>query len=82
MKKTYLYRPVGVCAQQFEITTEDGVIRNVVVYGGCQGNSQGVASLLVGMSVEEAIRRLRGIDCHDKGTSCPDQLSYALEQAL
>ncbi|MBQ8863230.1 MAG: TIGR03905 family TSCPD domain-containing protein [Rikenellaceae bacterium] len=82
MTKTYTYTPMGVCARMFEITTEDGIIRNVTVYGGCHGNSQGVASLLVGMSVSEAISRLRGIDCHGKGTSCPDQLSYALEQAL
>ena len=90
MTKTYTYTPMGVCARMFEITTEDGIIRNVTVYGGCHGNSQGGASLLVGMSVSEAtgmkpedvIAKCKGIDCHGKGTSCPDQLSYALEQAL
>ena len=82
MKKTYYYTPVGVCSQRFDITVEDGVIKEVIIYGGCRGNSQGIASLLAGMRIEDAISRLRGIDCNGKGTSCPDQISYALEQAL
>jgi uncharacterized protein (TIGR03905 family) len=64
----------------FEI--EDGVLRNVQFTDGCSGNSQAISRLCEGMRVEDAMRRLKGIDCEDKGTSCPDQLSKALEIAL
>ena len=47
---------------------------------GCEGNLQGIASLVEGMEVAEVIKRLRGIDCSDRGTSCPDQLARALEE--
>ena len=73
------YRPRGVCSQLMEIDVEDGVIQKVEVLGGCSGNLQGISKLLVGMQVEEAISRLRGIKCGFKPTSCPDQLSKALE---
>ncbi len=79
---TYTYTPHGVCARQIEIELEDTTIKNIKFVGGCAGNTQGVASLLVGMDAEDAIKRLRGIDCGGRGTSCPDQLSYALEEAL
>ena len=59
----------------------DGKIENAQVIGGCDGNRQGMCSLLKGMPVEEAIRRIEGIDCHGRGTSCPDQMAQALKQA-
>lgn len=75
------YRPQGVCSEQMDIQIEDGVIRTVQVTGGCNGNLQGISRLVEGMEVEEAIRRLEGIRCGGKPTSCPDQLSRALKQA-
>ena len=76
------YRPKGVCSQLMEIDVEDGKIQEVEVMGGCSGNLQGISKLLVGMPVEDAIGRLRGIKCGFKPTSCPDQLSKALEMCL
>lgn len=70
----------GVCSKSMIIEAEDGVISGVQIFGGCQGNSQGVCSLLKGMQIEEAIARLEGIDCHGRGTSCPDQMAQALKQ--
>lgn len=66
---------------EFELTP-DGKVRDLRFSGGCHGNTQGLAALIEGMEVGEAVRRLKGIDCHGKGTSCPDQLSRALEQAM
>lgn len=76
------YRPRGVCSELMEIDVEDGIIQKVEVLGGCSGNLQGISALLVGMPVEEAIARLRGIRCGFKSTSCPDQLSKALEKCI
>jgi uncharacterized protein (TIGR03905 family) len=64
------------------IELEDGVIRDVQILGGCNGNLQGIAALVRGMKAEEAIERMRGIRCGFKNTSCPDQLAKALEEAL
>lgn len=79
---TINYRPRGVCSQQMQIEVEDGVIRSFQVLGGCSGNLQGISRLVEGMSVDEAIRRLDGIRCGFKPTSCPDQLAQALKQAV
>lgn len=74
------YKPRGVCSRLMEIEIEDGKIASVQVTGGCDGNLKGISRLLVGMEVDEAIRRLEGIRCGFKSTSCPDQLSIALRQ--
>ena len=79
---TYHYKTRGVCSRAIDIELEGGVIKSVRFTGGCNGNTQGVASLVRGMDVNEAISRLKGIDCGGKGTSCPDRLATALEQAL
>ena len=79
---TITYIPRGVCSQAFQIEGEDGVIQSVQVVGGCHGNLQGLSALLRGMQVEDAVRRLEGIRCGNKPTSCPDQLAQALKQAL
>ena len=71
-----------VCSQQIDIELDGDTIRRVTFTGGCAGNTQGVASLVAGMKVDEACRRLEGIDCHGKGTSCPDQLAQALRYSL
>ena len=78
----FTYRTKGVCSRAIEIEIEDGVILRVQYIGGCHGNTQGVAALIRGMRVEDAIERLSGIDCRGRGTSCPDQLSRALREYL
>ena len=69
-----------LCSKMMIVDSEDNVIKNVQIIGGCQGNTQGLSRLLVGMEIGEAIRRLEGIDCRERGTSCPDQLAQALKQ--
>ncbi len=76
------YNPRGVCSRQMEIDIEDNRIASVKVIGGCDGNLQGISRLLVGMPVEEAVQRMKGIRCGNKSTSCPDQLAIALSQVL
>jgi len=78
----FTYRPKGVCSQLMEIETEDGKIKSFKVTGGCDGNLQGISRLVVGMEVEEVIRRLEGVRCGYKPTSCPDQLARALKLSL
>lgn len=77
---TYTYRPQGVCSQLMEIDFEGNTIQSVRVLGGCDGNLQGISRLLQGMDMDEAIRRMEGIRCGRKPTSCPDQLARALRQ--
>ena len=79
---TYTYMPTGVCSSQIDLELEDGVIRSVAFTGGCNGNLQGISRLVTGMPAQEAIERLQGIQCGWKPTSCPDQLSIALTEAL
>lgn len=78
----YQYRTKGVCARGITFDIVDGRLRNVRFEGGCSGNTQGVAALVEGMEAEEAIRRLSGIRCGFKPTSCPDQLATAIREAL
>ena len=82
MEKIIEYTTRGTCARAIRITLEDNLIKEVKFMGGCSGNTQGVAALVAGMTAEEAIRSLSGIKCGPKSTSCPDQLSIALKQAL
>ena len=76
------YTPQGVCSQHMRIQLEDGVIADVKVVGGCNGNLQAVSALVTGLRAEEAIAKIRGIRCGGKPTSCPDQLARGLELAL
>ena len=78
--KTISYRTRGVCAGRIDVAIRGTVLESVKFIGGCSGNTQGVASLVVGMKVDEAISKLKGIKCGFKPTSCPDQLSQALEK--
>ena len=81
--RTYTFQPHGVCSREMQVDLDDqNVIQGFRVVAGCHGNLQGIAALVKGMPAEEAIRRLKGIDCKAKGTSCPDQLARGLEQAL
>ena len=76
------YTTRGVCSRAIDITVENGIIEEVRYHGGCAGNTQGVAALVKGMKVEDAIERLAGIRCGFKSTSCPDQLATALREYL
>ena len=79
---TYTYYPKGTCSKQMEVDLEDGVIKDVRVLGGCNGNLQGISKLVEGMDIDTVIERLDGIHCGMKETSCPDQLAQALKSAL
>ena len=79
MIKTIEYKTKGTCSKKILIVLQDGVIVDCKFVGGCPGNTFGVASLVKGMTKDEAIKRLKGIKCGMKSTSCPDQLALALE---
>ena len=68
-----------VCSNKIDIEIVDGVIQKVVYTRGCEGNAKGIGALVKDMTVEEAIRRLEGITCGKRGTSCPDQLAKVLK---
>ncbi len=76
------FKPHGVCSQMIHVDVEGNIVKNVEFVGGCSGNTQGVARLVKGMDVHEAISRLEGITCGFKNTSCPDQLAKALKLAI
>ncbi len=82
----YQYQPKGTCSKLIEIETENAngkeVIKDVCFTGGCNGNLKGIGALVKGLTPEEVISRLEGIQCGNKGTSCPDQLSKALQEML
>lgn len=82
MKMEYSFRPRGVCSRKMTVEVENGIIRRLEVEGGCDGNLQGISRLVVGMEAKEAIRRLEGIRCGSKSTSCPDQLARGLKDCL
>ncbi|MGL5435918.1 MAG: TIGR03905 family TSCPD domain-containing protein [Lachnospiraceae bacterium] len=75
-----VYKTHGVCSREIQFDIKDNKIIHVKYVGGCSGNTQGVARLVEGMDVDEAIRRLEGIHCGPRGTSCPDQLAKALKE--
>ena len=76
------YTTKGTCTRFIDFDVEDNKVTNVRFNMGCNGNTQGVAALVEGMDINEVIKRLKGIDCNGRGTSCPDQLAIALEQYL
>jgi uncharacterized protein (TIGR03905 family) len=78
----YRYKTQGTCSQQIDFELENGILKNVQYYGGCNGNLQGIGRLVEGMPAEEVIRRLEGVRCGLKPTSCPDQLAVALKKVL
>ena len=79
---THHFRTPGTCSREITFDIEDGKLQNVRFVGGCNGNTKGIASLVEGMDVNEVVKRLKGIDCNGRGTSCPDQLALAVEDAL
>ena len=78
----YTYIPKGVCSRQINLEINNGIIDSCEFVGGCAGNTQGICMLVKGMDAKDAVDRLKGIDCRGRGTSCPDQLSKALVEAL
>lgn len=81
-KENIVFKTKGTCSRQINVSIEDGKIKKVIFSAGCSGNLQGISNLIEGMEVEEVIKRLKGIDCEGRGTSCPDQLARALENAI
>ena len=79
---TYTSLPQGVCSSKYTFEIENGIIHNVQITGGCNGNLKGIASLLEGMEVNHAIQCMEGVRCGFKPTSCPDQIARALKAAL
>ena len=75
----YEYKTSGTCAQRILFEIEEGKVKNVQFIGGCNGNLKGIAALVDGMDMDEAISRIEGITCGMKKTSCPDQLAQALK---
>lgn len=73
------YVPRNVCSRHYTLDIEDNKIRSLEVEGGCQGNLGGISRIVVGMDVDDVIKAFEGVDCHDRGTSCPDQISRALK---
>lgn len=74
----YEYVTQGVCSKNIKFEVENNIVKNIVFNGGCNGNLEGISSLIEGMEVDKVIEKLSGIKCGYKGTSCPDQLSKAL----
>jgi len=72
------YKTSGTCSRSIELEVEDGIIKSVAFIGGCAGNTQGISKLVEGMKTDEAVKRLSGIKCGFKSTSCPDQLAKAI----
>lgn len=77
-----IYKTSGTCSSAIDVELKDGIIESVKFTGGCNGNLQGISSLVKGMRAEDAINKLKGIRCGMKPTSCPDQLAKALESMI
>ncbi len=77
------YMNRGVCSRKTVVDlSDDGVINDISIVGGCNGNTTGIARLIKGMKAKDAIERMKGVDCNGRGTSCPDQVATALQMAL
>lgn len=79
---TYQYKTRGTCSRAITVELDGDVIKHVEFYGGCDGNTAGIAKIVEGMKVDDVVERFEGIRCGFKPTSCPDQLAIALKQAL
>ena len=77
-----VYKTRGTCSREIHIELDGDIIKNVTFVGGCNGNTQGISSLVRGMKVDDVIKKTEGINCNGRGTSCPDQLSKALKEIL
>ena len=79
---THSYKTRGTCSRQIDFEIDNGIVKNVSFFGGCNGNLKGIGALVEGRPAEEVITLLKGMKCGFKNTSCPDQLAQALEKAL
>ncbi len=77
----YTYKTRGTCSQMINFEVEEGKVKNVQFFGGCNGNLKGIAALVEGMDIDDVITRIEGVKCGMKSTSCPDQLAQALKEA-
>ena len=77
----YSYKTKGTCSREITFSVEDGKVKNVQFFGGCNGNLKGIAALVEGCDIDDVITRVEGIHCGMKSTSCPDQLALALKAA-
>jgi uncharacterized protein (TIGR03905 family) len=75
----YTYKTSGTCSREISFDVENGKVKNVQFFGGCNGNLKGIAALVEGMDIDDVISRVEGIKCGMKSTSCPDQLAMALK---
>lgn len=78
---TFTYKTRGTCSSQITFDLDGDIVSNIKFYGGCNGNLKGIANLVDGMKVEDVIKKLSGVTCGFKSTSCPDQLARAVEEA-
>ncbi|AYD39757.1 TIGR03905 family TSCPD domain-containing protein [Clostridium fermenticellae] len=78
----YTYIPKGVCSKKISFDVKDNKIFNVSFVGGCNGNLQGISKLVEGMNINDVSKKLKGISCNGKGTSCPDQLAQAVQEFI
>ena len=76
----YRYKTKGTCSSEIVIEVDGDIIKKVNIIGGCAGNTVGISNLVEGMHIDEVIKRLKGIPCGYRPTSCPDQLARALEE--
>ncbi len=78
----FTYEPQGICARRIDFDIEEGVVKNLCYTGGCDGNHKGLSAIVDGMTPDEVIKRLSGITCGPRDTSCPDQLAEAMKEML
>ena len=78
----HVFNPKGVCSKQIDFELDGNIVKNVEFQGGCHGNLQGISALSEGQPAEELIKRMEGIKCGPRSTSCPDQFCHALREAL
>lgn len=78
----YTRKNQGVCSRETKVVIEDGIVKDVEIVGGCNGNIKGLIALVKGMNAQEAVERMQGITCGFKPTSCPDQLALAIKEAI
>lgn len=76
----YIYEPQGVCSRQMIFEIEGDIIKSIKIVGGCAGNTLGISKLIEGLTIDEIIKKLKGVPCGYRGTSCPDQIARALEE--
>lgn len=82
MNQTIHYKTKGICPKTIDVLVENGIITDVSFEGGCNGNLKGLSALVKGQKPEDVIEKIKGIACGTKTSSCPDQLSMALQEAI